>query len=71
MLKYEDSVIPYLVHSTLNLRRWRRKDANLSWMSYLCLFTETVAPERKVLFSKLHDKINEIRDKLPASPFVT
>ena len=53
--KYENSVLPYSVHSTLNLPVWRPKDKNVTLMSLLRLFTETITPKRKV-FSKINDK---------------
>ena len=57
MSKYENSVFPYSVHSTVNLPAWRPKDSNVPLMSFPCLFTETITPERKKNFySKFHDK---------------
>ena len=50
MSKYENSVFPYSVHSTVNLPAWRLKDTNDTLMSFLRLFTETVTPERKSFF---------------------
>ena len=56
MSKYQNSVFPYFVHSTVNLPAWRPKDTNVTLMSFLRLFTKTITPERKGFFSKLHDK---------------
>ena len=57
MSKYENSVFPYSVHSTVNLPAWKPKYANVTLMSFLCLFTETFTPERKKKnFSKFYDK---------------
>ena len=56
MSKYEDSVFPYSVRSTVNLPAWRPEDKNVTLMSFLRLFTETITPKRKVFFPKLHDK---------------
>ena len=50
MSKYENSVFPYSVHSTVNLRTWRPKDTNVTLMSFLRLFTETITPQRNVFF---------------------
>ena len=51
MLKYENSVFPYSVHSTVNLPAWRLKDTNVTLMSFLGLFTETITLERKIFSS--------------------
>ena len=56
MAKYENSVLLYSVHSTVILPAWRPKDTNVTLISFLRLFTETITPERKRFFSKLHDK---------------
>ena len=50
MSKYENSVFPYSVHSTVNLPAWRPKDTNVTLMSFLRLFIETITTERKVFF---------------------
>ena len=50
MSKYENSVFPYSVHSTVNLRTWRPKDTNVTLMSFLRLFTETITPQRNAFF---------------------
>ena len=55
MSKYENSVFRYSANSTVSLPAWRSKDTNVTLMSFLSVFTEIIAPERKV-FSKLHDK---------------
>ena len=70
----EDSVFPYSVHSTENLPAWRPKETNFTGMSFFGLFTETITPERKVFFQNYMTnvvKIDEIREELPASHFVT
>ena len=54
--KYGNSVFPYSLHSPANLPAWRPKDRNVALMSFLRLFTETITPQRKSFFSKLHDK---------------
>ena len=56
MSKYDNSVFPYSVHSTVNLPAWRPKDTNVNLMPFLRLFIETSTTDRKVLLSKLHDK---------------
>ena len=53
---YENSVFPYSAHSAVDLPAERSKDTNVSFMSFLRLFTETINTERKVFLSKLHDK---------------
>ena len=50
MSKYENSVFPHSVHSTVNLPAWRLKDTNVTLMSFLRLFIETITTERKVFF---------------------
>ena len=59
MSKYENSVFPYSLHSIVNLPAWKPKDTNYTFMSFLCLFTETITPERKFFFSKLHEKFRQ------------
>ena len=46
----------YSLNSSVHLLAWRLKDINVTLMSFLCLCTETITPERKSFFSKLHDK---------------
>ena len=58
MSKYENSVFPYFVHSTVNLPALRPKDTNIT-MSFLRLFTETIILERKGFFSRNIVKIDE------------
>ena len=53
MSKYENSVFLYSVHSIVNLPAWRSKDANVTWMSFPRLFTETITPKRKKFFFKI------------------
>ena len=54
--KYENSLFPYYSHSTVNLPEWRLEDTDVTLISFLRLFTETITPERKSSFPKLHDK---------------
>ena len=53
MPKYENSVFPYSLHSTVNLPAWRPKDTNVTLMSFLCLSTETITLKRKSFFLKM------------------
>ena len=53
---YENSVFPYSAHSAVNLPAERSKDTNVTFMSFLRLFTETINTEWKVFLSELHDK---------------
>ena len=53
MLKYENSLCPYSLHSTVNLPEWRLKTTNVTLPSYLRLFTETITAERKNCFFKI------------------
>ena len=74
MSKYENTVFPYSVHSTVNLPAWRPKDTNVTLISFLRLFTETITPERKVFFQNYManvGKIDEIREELSTSHFAT
>ena len=64
---------PYSVHSTVNLPAWKPKDKNVTLMSFLRLFTETITPERKVFFQIYMTyivKIDKICEELPTSHFV-
>ena len=45
MSKYENSLLAYSLHSTVNLQEWRPKDTNVTLISFLCLFTETITLE--------------------------
>ena len=56
MLKHENSLSPYSSRSTVNLPEWRLDDADVTLISFLRLFTETITPERKSFFSKLNDE---------------
>ena len=56
MSKYENSVFPYYLHSNVNLPAWTPKDKDVTLMSFLRLFTETVTHEINFFFSKLHGK---------------
>ena len=74
MSKYENSVFPYSVPSTVNLSPRKPKDTNVTLMSFLRLFTETITRERTVFFQnqmKNVVKIDEIREELSAAHFVT
>ena len=73
MSKYENSVFPYFVHSTVNLPALRPKDTNIT-MSFLLLFTETIILERNFFFQNYTTnivKIDEIHEELSTSYFVT
>ena len=48
MSKYENSVFPYFLHSTVNLTAWRPNNTNVTLMSFLRPFTETITFKRKV-----------------------
>ena len=50
MPKYENSLFPYSVNSTVNVPTWRLKHTNVTFMSFLRLFTKTVTPVKKNLF---------------------
>ena len=54
--KYENSLFPYSLQITVNLPEWKLKDKNFTLISFFRLVTETITPERKSFFSKLHDK---------------
>ena len=58
MPKYENSLFPYSVNSTVNVPTWRSKHTNVTLMSFLRLFTKTVTPmKKKICFLKtLNDK---------------
>ena len=56
MSKYENSLFRYSLYSTVNFPEWKLKDTNVTLISFLRLFTETITPERKSSFPKLHDK---------------
>ena len=59
MSKYENSLFPYSLQITINLPEWKLKDTNVTLISFLRLFTETITPERKSFFSELHDKYSK------------
>ena len=62
-------VFPYSVHSTANLPAWNPKDENVTFMSFLCLFTEIINPE---VFSQnymTNVKVDEVRQELSTSHF--
>ena len=50
MSKYENSVFPHFLHSTVNLTAWRPNNTNVTLMSFLRPFTETITFKRKVFF---------------------
>ena len=56
MLKHENSLFPYSLRSTVNLPEWRLDDADVTLISFLRLFSETITPARKSFFSKLNDE---------------
>ena len=72
MSKYENSVLPSSLHSTVNLPAWRPKDTNITLMSFLRLFTETITTERAFFQNYMTNsvKIDEILEKLPTTHFV-
>ena len=54
MSKYENSVFPYSVHSTVILLTWRRKDTNVTLMSSLRIFTPRLFTfSRQLLLKKI------------------
>ena len=68
MSRYENSLLPYALHYTVKLSEWRLKDTKVSLISFLCLFTETITPERKSFFFQNYMtnivKIDEICEEL-------
>ena len=57
MSKYENHVLLYSLHCTVNLPAWKPKDTNITLMSFLRLFTETITPEKDFFFFiKFYDK---------------
>ena len=75
MTKYENSVFPYLLHSTVNLPALWSKDTNVTLISFPRLFAEAITPKRKKFFFQNFRinvvKIDEIREELSTSYFVT
>ena len=53
--------IACFIFSPVNLPAWRPKDTNVTLMSFVCLFTEKITPEKKII------KIEEIREELSTS----
>ena len=53
MSKYENSLFPYSLQITVSLPEWKPKDTNVTLISFLRSFTETITLERKSFFSKL------------------
>ena len=50
MSKYENSLFRYSLYSTVNFPEWKLKDTNVTLISFLRLFTETITPEKKAFF---------------------
>ena len=72
--KYENSVFPHSLHSTVNLTAWRPNYKNVTLLSFLRLFNETITSKRSSFFKTFMEnvvKINEIREVLSISYFVT
>ena len=59
MSKYENSLFRYSLHSTVNFPEWKLKDTNVTLISFLRLFTETITPEKNLFF-----KIDAMRQEL-------
>ena len=76
MSNYENSMFPYLFftfYCIVNLPAWRPKDKNVTFMSFLRLFTETITPPKKVFIQNYMTnvvKIDEIREELSTSHVV-
>ena len=67
MSNYENSLFPYSLQITVNLLEWKLNDANVTLVSFLRLFTETITPERKSFFQNYMAsivKIDKIREEL-------
>ena len=67
MSNYENSLFPYSLQITVNLLEWKLNDANVTLVSFLRLFTETITPERKSFFQNYMTnivKIDKICEKL-------
>ena len=74
MAKYENRVLLYSLYSTVNLPAWNPRETNITLMSFLRLFTETITPEKKFFFQNYMAnvvKIDKICQKLSTSHFVT
>ena len=50
MSKYENRVLLYSLYSTVNLPAWNPRETNITLMSFLRLFTETITPEKNFFF---------------------
>ena len=50
MSKYENRVLLYSLYSTVNLPAWNPRETNITLMSFLRLFTETITPEKYSFF---------------------
>ena len=59
MSKYENNLFRYSLHSTVNFPEWKLKDTNVTLISFLLLFTETITPEKNLFF-----KIDAMRQEL-------
>ena len=72
--KYENSIFPHSLHSTINLPAWRPKYKNVTLLSFLRQLTETITSKRYSFFKNFITnivKIDEIREVLSTSYFVT
>ena len=63
MSNYENSLFPYSFEITVNLPEWQLKDTNVTLISFLSLFAETITPERKSFFQNYMTNIVKI-DKI-------
>ena len=64
MSKYENSLLSYSFQVTVNLPEWKLKDTNVTLISFLRLFTETIIlPKEKAFFQNYMTNIVEI-DKI-------
>ena len=54
MSKYENSVFPYSVYSTVNLPAWRPKDANVTLVNIKC---KKVSETQEVLRNTIRKKL--------------
>ena len=59
MSKHENSLFPNFFTSYVNLPEWRLKETNVSLISFLRLFTETITPKKKAFFQNF--KINIVK----------
>ena len=54
--KYENSMFPYSLHSTVNLSAWRLRDTSVTLMSFSVYPLIQLLPKEKGFFSKSRDK---------------